>query len=723
MSEVLPVRAAVEMDAEFVLGIDAIPTGRVVALQDYLVQVVEQRGAPLHLNNLWNALYFRWDLDRGGYPVDAVSLDALEETRLGQVGPALPVGAFAYLPTDTAARELLGEVVAKYGAHPLPRQDLGVHGLLGDPDIPPELAGGAATSRTLTEQVVVDFAALPGWTDALTPVRLQRIRQRGVWLTELGHLRYDATYPNLNAADADDVSFYVEWLLTHRRDGLLAWAFDLHDEQLTSDELARALEATFATVEALADRATDLVRLGDQFWSRAALARYLDGPAGLGRDDVDAVGRVLTNTYGQPLRYAATGLELYGHVQDHYQTRLTDILGGLGWVSAVFATNRRLANRITETAHRGVVNRDDGPCLPRLDDLWQHAGLWRTERSDPSDLPWYASVPVDRPLGLGAGVPAPADLEDDQLLPTAPLRLIDADLSDELDVSWVATLSASGYRDGLLPVPPEAARYLPDGPATVRLTHVDGLDGVAVTRQYAWSVTARRSNDAIAGVGWPARLGVGTVLHCQMRRGSRVVDVSTRRLVSIDSVVHEHDHQMRSEAMHADPQVRRRRRLATAVSALLEQVAAAGRGMSMPLLALVEQLLGREATTRTEDVREMMDVVDDLGLRRRGLLVLAPSAPATAGRRVGPLDHATRQQLEPVVLLGQERMRLRQLHPEETPPDEDTYRQDREAAGETSTLPYQPPAGYTYERRRTVSHERHVLTSHEPDYFDSKDWT
>src|SRR5438552_25353 len=52
---------------ELALGAGSLSYGRRLELQQFLVDVVRQRGCPLHLANLWNALYFHYDLDAHGF--------------------------------------------------------------------------------------------------------------------------------------------------------------------------------------------------------------------------------------------------------------------------------------------------------------------------------------------------------------------------------------------------------------------------------------------------------------------------------------------------------------------------------------------------------------------------------------------------------------------------------------------------------------------------------
>ncbi len=62
---------------ELLLGYEAIePTDR-RSLSNFLLKVIQRRGFPLHVTNLWNALYFGFDLDESGYFGRGINLDRI----------------------------------------------------------------------------------------------------------------------------------------------------------------------------------------------------------------------------------------------------------------------------------------------------------------------------------------------------------------------------------------------------------------------------------------------------------------------------------------------------------------------------------------------------------------------------------------------------------------------------------------------------------------------
>lgn len=720
------------MDGEFVLGFDELPAGRIRDIQRFLIAVIEQRGMPLHLNCLWNALYYRWDLDAHGYPVEALNIDILDRVELGGSGPALPLGAFAYVPTGTAARDIVGEVVAKFGWHPaVARDDQGLT------DVPVELAGALASTARLHERVVVDFDALPGWTD-LTATQLRRMRERGVWLDDLGHLVYDANYPSIDAADQDDTSFYLDWLLTHRRAGLLDWAFDLPDGMpLDADELDRAVSATFATLEQLLVATPRLMRWGDYFWVEEAYHRYAgsadsDGDGPLNRHQMQQLTTMVARTYGQPVRYSAVGAEV--DAVGLGLVRRDETLGGTGWVAATVAANLWLARQLADQARDGVVETADGPVHVRLDDRWQRGGLWRTEAVNPGELPWYAGLPLDRPLGLGAGVAEPTSVDevDDGELPLVLLAAEELEELSETEARWNQVLTADDLAAGRLAVPAEVARRLPQGPVAVRLTHWIGPIGLTDVICRSWRTTWRSGSDWLEGIGWPAALPVGIRLFCRLPYAGQTIDIETRRLdvpahVGDDDVTHEYDAAVFQAAAGRQPRRQQLRQLSAKAAAVLDTVPAAPDGArEVRLATMCDLLFGRGSSQDASCVVDTLRIADLLELDREGpMLVRHGAGKPAVDRRITSLDETSRRELGALVRRDTERMRLRPLAAGEESPSYEVYATERQAAGETGTLPERLPPGYTYEKPKRVQSatNQHPLDLDGYDYYDSKDWS
>ncbi len=103
---------------ELVLGAGSLSYNRRLELQQFLVDVVRQRGYPLHLANLWNSLYFHYDLDARGFRPELLNPERIPTRDAARRAPSVPVGGFVRVHTEMACGDLLGEVVYKEGAHP-----------------------------------------------------------------------------------------------------------------------------------------------------------------------------------------------------------------------------------------------------------------------------------------------------------------------------------------------------------------------------------------------------------------------------------------------------------------------------------------------------------------------------------------------------------------------------------------------------------------------------
>src|SRR2546430_2289782 len=88
---------------ELLLGVKQLRPARRQEVRDFLVAVARQRGFPLHVSNLWNALYFGYDLDSGGYLPETINEDRVPRRRMGERGSYAPVGALIRVVTQTQA--------------------------------------------------------------------------------------------------------------------------------------------------------------------------------------------------------------------------------------------------------------------------------------------------------------------------------------------------------------------------------------------------------------------------------------------------------------------------------------------------------------------------------------------------------------------------------------------------------------------------------------------
>ena len=139
---------------ELLLGPDRVKPAQRIEIGRYFVEVITKRGFPLHVANLWNALYFGWDPDEDGYIGQGLNPDRIVKRTFGAEDRPVPVGGFVKLTTD--AMEVWGEVVYKEGRHP---------GIGPDGVVPPRVSGaralidGEPPHAEITEALILDFAS------------------------------------------------------------------------------------------------------------------------------------------------------------------------------------------------------------------------------------------------------------------------------------------------------------------------------------------------------------------------------------------------------------------------------------------------------------------------------------------------------------------------------------------------------------------------------------
>src|SRR5436305_1975882 len=79
---------------ELALGAKSLSGTRRSELQEFLIAVIKQRGGALHVANLWNALYFNYDLTNRGFRLDSIEQKRIPTRTARQRDWSLPVGAF-----------------------------------------------------------------------------------------------------------------------------------------------------------------------------------------------------------------------------------------------------------------------------------------------------------------------------------------------------------------------------------------------------------------------------------------------------------------------------------------------------------------------------------------------------------------------------------------------------------------------------------------------------
>lgn len=479
-----------------------MPYAKQRAISEFFVAVARQRGFPLHVCNLWNALYFTYDLKRHGYG-GAIDLDRIPQRVMHSKDAALPVGAFMRVVTKTQAGELWSEVVYKEGRY----RDVSADW------VPPEISGAAASVEPTAEEAVVrealvlDYAAFgDDWNDC-TPAQYARIMRKGHWLDEYGHLVVDAIYAARDA-ELDDASFYARYLFQHHRDGLLAFALT---EDATDDDVWAALLQSLQTVAEIASQSSGLKRWRDYYFDADVFGQRLreeGDEALLGRWQLRELFNELIGA--QRTRYTAVGLairDLLG--RDLNRADASIMTAGVNYSTAVCEANAYILDRLRSEAPNGRLS--PGHHL-RLDDGWQYGGIWRSEPIT-TCAPSLLLVPPEIPLGLGYAAAQPA---------SAPVRE-DPQVVTRSQQGWRVTLGAGMLDRGELPVSPSAAELIRNHKLLVRVRH----DGKPATGQ---TVVYDPEARLLTGVEWPLGLYAGIYVLAQVEQKGQVVVARTERL-------------------------------------------------------------------------------------------------------------------------------------------------------------------------------------------------
>ena len=381
---------------ELTLGAGALSANRRAELQQFLVAVIRQRGCPLHLANLWNAIYFNYDLESRGFIAAELASERIPTRTARERDDGLPVGAFVRVHTETACGDLLGEVIYKEGAHPE----------VDDGWIAPKLSGAPATAieemagrrvAIVRERFVLDLDAFGPGANHISHRQYERLCRRARWLDDHGHFLIEATY-TLEEAELEDLDYYAAYLLKEHHEGLLAFCFS---EELTGDELREALLRSFDAVRDLALTARELRDWrGKYFFLAADYAQRLNDDGPLGGRDLDRLYRGLTN---MPVRercgYSAIRPRILELLErDGHDPIERTLVSGSSYVTAVCHANAYVADGLTREQPDGVLA--SGVHL-RLDDDWQAGGIWRAERAGDRDRYSLRTLPPILPLGLG----------------------------------------------------------------------------------------------------------------------------------------------------------------------------------------------------------------------------------------------------------------------------------------------------------------------------------
>jgi hypothetical protein len=507
--------------AELIIGPDAVPERQRQQLIGYLEELAARRGV-LHPAVAFNAVYFGYDFNYGGYPGGPVDFDRLPEVQPDQ--PAPPVGAMVSL--SVGREPLLGEVLYAEGAHAALGDDGHVEPWLSGA---PGDAAGPSGATVPRDRLVLDFDAFgPGVTASRE--RLARLRRRGRLLDELGHL----------VMPAHGREGFVEFLLGPGRDCLVEGPLPLLlGTDANSDDLEAGVRGTLATLDTLLSQAPRLQRWGQYAFPRAALkSRLADKDAELGGADLASIINGIIRPpsarrhhyTAENIAYTAIGPRLWAFAADGV------ILGGVAYAVAVCHANVELS-RVARHKADGQGALPSGGHL-RLDDAWQGGGIWRV--SHPAG-PYAGHDPLSA-LGLGWLESLPPVAEAHPLTaepepePTEQLYITDS------QIDWTVPLRLSHHVAGTLPLPARLTEEMQAGAMRLRLEH-DGYDLDPDEADQIVRVERGERGLSLAGVGWPLEYFPGILLDFWWPRGAPTLNARSTLLdvpVMIDGEAIQH---------------------------------------------------------------------------------------------------------------------------------------------------------------------------------------
>lgn len=480
-------------------------------MQDFLVAVIRRRGHPLHLANLWNALYFNYDLDYGGFRADHLEQKRIPTREAHARAWSLPIGGFVRVHTEMDCGDLLAEVIYKEGAHvDVDRDGWLDPALSGAPATVTEQVAGRPVS-TVRERFVLDLDAFGPDGNTVTQRQYARLCERARWLDPHGHLLMEAMYER-EEGELEDLDYYADYLMREHREGLLAFCFaeELNDDELLREALLRSLDA----VRELALTAQELRSWRDKYFfiKSEYSARVDDGDLVLGGGDLQSIARGLMRVPGDaPRCYAAIRPRIIEVLKRGDLTREEEAsVRGCAYVSAVCHANTYIADALAKLQPSGVLQ--DGVHL-RLDDDWQGGGIWRAERIEDADRYSLKNVPPTIPLGLGRAESAPAAATAENIAP-------DEQPIAGSQTGFRVTLSLRDRALGRLRLSEAAVKSLGAGAVDVAIRHE------SIRERYG----VDRDGTCLYGISYPLAFHPGLVLYCNVENRGSVVRIRTERV-------------------------------------------------------------------------------------------------------------------------------------------------------------------------------------------------
>ncbi|MFF9020259.1 hypothetical protein [Streptomyces eurythermus] len=525
-------------------GYDAVPGRERSRLQSYLEAVVAARPAPVHTTVAFNAVYFGYELGGDGYGGSPLCLDDFPVITFGECAPVLPVGAMVCVATGSDP--LYAEIVYREGAHP----EVSALG-----DVPAWVSGAPAGAEgsgrpgvdaepRRRELLVPDLHAF-GPALSLSPAQLHRLRTRGRWINEDGHVVVDVCYPSSQAARRDDLTAYADHLLTTAREQLLSPFVPVSLASLVGgthdDDLRAGLLGLLDTVRGVLNASAALRTWGHYAMTRSSLADCWRDTGPLGGDDlrslVAAVERAATparrrrGLNAPSTVYTAVGPRLRGFPGAAEQLR------GAGYAAAVCRANVALADVVQGDSDRGLFGNGSRISLA---DAFEGGGVWRSHHPGDAEAPGDPLVPAG--CGWNSTLHALPEPETEVELEPVDAPLADDDAlglgellrSDAQEIVWRAPLRLAHLIGGWFPLHPFVAEELCQShgahpPLRLELDHAGETLDEKVAAQ---NVAAKLKEDSgrLTGVVWPGDFFPGLMLELRRLRGDTVIRLATTQL-------------------------------------------------------------------------------------------------------------------------------------------------------------------------------------------------
>ena len=509
---------------ELLLGAASVKPTDKRAIRDFIQNMFVRRPFPLHVNNLWNALYFGWT------PEGYVSLppERIESRTFGKFAPAVlavPVGGFISIQSG-AGKDVWAEVICKVGRDPR---------VADDGTVPPEIAGSGAPEPVdldgeavsiLREALVLDWKAIGKPTDK-DRARIERIRRRGL-LDQFQHLAMNAVY-SVDDADLDDTTFYARHLFTRHRAGLLA---EFLTDDAGDEELWPALLNSLRAVADIASELPDLLSWNGYFFLKSDYEAMVadHGATSLAEFDYlenmfKAVAYLPSSRHDDRPTLTALEPRLVEYFQrgEGLDERKHSLLDGSGYARLVCFANRYVADRL-QNEPDSVVELVHVKRHVRLEDAWQSGGVWSCYPVN-EPRPAWMRIPSSIPIGTSRqGLPS-VDEVVEELTPSdveGPSITIKASQK-----SWRLALPVSAWNNNEFPVGKAISFFSQDEEkARFRLT-VGGEQEPLIDAP----VTLDREAKSLRGVPWPLdKFYPGIRIAAWVEKGGQAVRTSVTRL-------------------------------------------------------------------------------------------------------------------------------------------------------------------------------------------------